>query len=101
MTDETLSLDKYRSTDAQQQTMARRQRLELTPASPDECDEMRERLESYTSAPYAESWSEAATMAIYLLRLFAMADESQEPARRRLIAKVIEDLSQLSDTEPK
>lgn len=99
MSDETLILDAYRGPIAQQQVKVRRRRQRQANMRTCDSDDLAERFDRYVSAPYSETWHEPATAAVFLLRLYAMTDEAQEPMRRRLIAKTIEDLAQLSDSD--
>lgn len=99
MADIALQLDAFRSPDEQRATTARRQRLYRHMTDISEAREVREVLAAHLSEPCAQSWSAASSIAIYLLRLYSMAADAQEPNHRQLIARTIEDLARLSDTE--
>ena len=56
-----------------------------------------EELEELLLAAPAETWTEAAGKAIYLIELFAATPEAQDPRRKALIAFALDDLSRLCD----
>ena len=45
----------------------------------------------------AETWPEAAAEAQYLIQLFAATSEAQDPRRKKLIARALDDLTRLCD----
>jgi len=99
MTDDTLNLDQFRNPGAQQQTRARRQRLEVMQGPPFEDAGLQAAIERYLSAPETATLPDTVTMAVHLLRMFSMTEEAEIATRRQLIAKVIEDISRLADPE--
>lgn len=99
MTDETLNLDEFRNPDARQRTLVRRQQLEMMQSVPFNDTDWHEVLERYLSATDMATLPDTVTMAIHLLRMFSMTEEAEMVTRRQLIAKVIEDLSRLTDIE--
>jgi hypothetical protein len=98
MTTDAIDLDARRGMEAQKATEIRRRLHEV------EADQMalrhrREELEAALVAVAATSWSEAAEKARYLLQLFALTSEAQDPRRRTLIASVLADFTRLAGTE--
>lgn len=97
MTDEPVDLDEHRCTAAQIATDLRRQRLHEAQADQAALRRRQEELEELLLAAPAETWLEAAAKARYLLQLFAETPEAQDPFRKELIARAIEDLTRLSE----
>ena len=56
-----------------------------------------EELEKLLLAAPAETWTEAAAKAQYLIQLFAATPEAKDPRRKELIAHALEDLTRLCD----
>jgi hypothetical protein len=88
-------LDEHRGMAAQQATEIRR-RLAEVEADQAALRERRTELEKFLLAAPASTWLEAAEKARYLIGLFATTSIAQDPRRRKLIARVLEDFSRLS-----
>jgi hypothetical protein len=84
---------------AMKATEIRRQRLYEFQTDQAALQRRQEELEKRLLAAPAETWSEAAAKALYLIELFATTPEAQDPRRKKLIAHAIEDLTRLSDHE--
>lgn len=97
MTDDPVELDKHRGMAAQQQTEARRSHLDRFRAEQEAVRLRQEELEILLAAEPAESWTEVAAAAQYLIQLLAMTSEGQNERRKELIARTLDDLARLSD----
>ena len=97
MTEKPVDLDAHRGMAALKATEFRRKRLNQFEKNQAELRRQQEELEVFLLAAPAETWSEAAAMASYLIKLFADTPEGQDPRRRKLIAHVLEDLARLCD----
>jgi hypothetical protein len=97
MTDDPVELDKHRGMTAQQQTKVRRSHLARFQAEREAMLARQEELENLLVAAPAETWTEAAAAAQYLIQLFAATSEAQDVRRKELIARTLEDLARLSD----
>jgi hypothetical protein len=98
MTDRPVTLDRHRGMAAQKATEVRRLLAEVA----DDQDALRQRqeeLETQLIAAPANSWTDAAEKARYLLRLFAATPTAQDPRRQRLVASVLEDFARLTEAE--
>jgi hypothetical protein len=92
-------LDEHRGMASQKETDARRHLSEV------EADQLAVResqaeLEKFLFAAPAKSWTEAASKALYLLRLFAATAHVRDPRIQRLIEDATADLNRLRDNEP-
>jgi len=96
MTDDTVDLDKHRGMAAQKSTEIRR-RLHEVQADQAALQHHQEEFESFLLAAPATKWPEAAAKARYLIQLFTVTSEAQDPRRQTLIASALEDLTRLSD----
>lgn len=96
----TLVLDEHRGMRAQKETDLRRRRSGVR-ADQEALRENRDALEKHLFAKPAESWSQAAEKADYLLRLFATTAEAQDPRYKRMIASVLDDLQRMDGDAPK
>jgi hypothetical protein len=96
MTDRPIELDEHRGMAAQKSTELRR-RLREVQADQTALRRRQDEFESYALAAPSTTWSEAAAKARYLIQLFAVTPEAQDPRRQALIAKVLDELAQLSD----
>ena len=96
MTDEPVNLDERRGMAAQRDTEIRRvlYDVQLDQAA---LRDRQEELESFLDAAPATTRAEAAACARYLLRLFAVTPEAQEPRRQRLIARALDDLVRFAE----
>lgn len=97
MTEEPIDLDVHRGMAAQQATEIRRQRLHEFQADQAALRRRQEELERLLMAAPAETWPEAAAKAQYLIQLFADTAEAQDPRRKELIGRALDDLSRLCD----
>jgi hypothetical protein len=83
---------------AQKATEVRRLLAEVA-ADQDALRQRQEELETQLIAAPANSWTDAAEKARYLLRLFAATPTAQDPRRQRLVASVLEDFARLTEAE--
>jgi hypothetical protein len=97
MTDDPVDLDEHRGMAAQKATEIRRQRLDAFQADQAALRRRQEELEKLLLAAPAETWPEAAAEALYLIQLFAATSEAQDPRRKKLIARALDDLTRLCD----
>lgn len=97
VTDDPVDLDEHRGMAAQKATEMRRQRLHDFQADQAALRRRQEELETLLLAAPAETWSEAAAKAQYLIQLFAATPEAQDPRRKELIAHALDDLARLCD----
>ncbi len=97
MTDDPVDLDEHRRPAAQIATDIRRQRLHEFQADQAALRLRQEELEKLLLAAPAETWTEAAAKAQYLIQLFAATPEAKDPRRKELIAHALEDLTRLCD----
>jgi hypothetical protein len=96
MTDRLIELDEHRGMAAQKSTELRR-RLHEVQADQTALRQRQDEFERYALAAPSASWPEAAAKARYLIQLFAVTPEAQDPRRQELIAKVLDELARLSD----
>lgn len=96
VTNEPIELDEHRGMSAQKDTEIRRDLHEVQ-ADQAALRERQAELEKFLVSAPAANWPEAAAKARYLLELFAATPEAQDPRRKKLIASVISDFSQLSN----
>ena len=99
MTDDPVDLDEHRGMAAQQQTEARRSQLMRFQAEREAMLARQEELENLLVAEPVETWTEVAAAAQYLIQLFAVTSEAQDPRRKKLIARTLEDLARFSENE--
>jgi hypothetical protein len=95
VTEEPIVLDDRRGAAAQEATEIRR-RLFKVEADQRTLRERRTELEKFLAAAPAQTWSEAADKARYLIGLFALTSPGRDPRRRKLIASVLEDFARLA-----
>jgi hypothetical protein len=93
-----VDLDVRRGMAAQQATEIRRERLQDFQAHQAAMRLRQEELEKLLLAAPAETWSEAAAKAQYLIGLYAATPEAQDPRRKELIANTLDDLTRLCDS---
>jgi hypothetical protein len=96
MTNHPVELDEHRGMAAQKSTELRR-RLHEVQADQAALRQRQEEFERYALAAPSATWPEAAAKARYLVQLFALTPEAQDPRRQQLIATVLDELSRLSD----
>ena len=94
-----VDLDKHRGMAAQRATEIRRERIQAFQADQEAMRQRQEELEKLLLAAPAESWSEAATKAQYLIQLYAATADAQNVRRQRLIALTLHDLRRLCDLD--
>jgi hypothetical protein len=99
MKDEPVDLDEHRGMAAQVATDIRRQRLHEFQVDQTALRRRQEELEKLLLAAPAENWPEAAAKAQYLIQLFAVTPEAQNPRYKELIAHALDDLNRLCGRE--
>jgi hypothetical protein len=95
MTDKTIDLDLHRGLSAQHETELRRHISEVE-ANQAALRRAQEEVERRLLAEPAESWSQAADKARYLLGLYAASTARGDARIARLIAAVLDDFDRLS-----
>lgn len=95
MTDGPITLDSHRGMAAQKATDIRRLLSEVE-ANERTLRQQQAELETQLVAVPAETWTDAAEKARYLLSLLASTPIAQDPRRQKLIANVLEDFMRLS-----
>jgi hypothetical protein len=98
MTDHTIDLDHHRGMAAQKATELRRLLADVE-ADARTLRARQEALEAQLIAAPAETWSDAAEKARYLLGLFAVTPAAQDPRRQKLIANTLDDFRRLCRTD--
>ena len=96
MTDTPVELDEHRGMAAQKQTEIRRLLHEVQ-TNQAALRSRQDEFESFMVAAEAMTWPEAAAKARYLIELYAVTPDAQDPRRQRLIAGVLADLERLSE----
>jgi hypothetical protein len=96
MTDPPVELDEHRGMAAQKSTELRR-RLHEVQANHAALRRRQDEFERFALAAPSTTWPEAAAKARYLIQIFAVTAEAQDPRRQELIAKVLDDLARMSD----
>lgn len=96
MTDDPVELDEHRGMAAQQQTEERRTHLVRFQAEREAMLVRQEELENLLVAAPAETWTDVAAAAQYLIQLFSLTSEAQNERRKKLIARTLEDIARLS-----
>jgi hypothetical protein len=96
VTDDPVELDEHRGMAAQKSTEIRRQLHEVQ-ADQAALRCRQEEFERFAVAAPSATWPETAAKARYLIQLFAATPEAQNPRRQELIARVLKDLTRLSD----
>lgn len=94
MTERTIELDTHRGMAAQKATELRRLVSEVA-ADRAKLRARQDELEKYLVAAPAANWSDAAEKTRYLLSLFAVTSEAQDPRRKTLIANLLDDFERL------
>lgn len=87
-------LDEHRGMAAQVETEARRHSSAVE-ADQEALRRTRAEMEQFLFAAPAASWPEAAEKAKYLLRLFSVTAEAQDPRQKQLIEATLEDFKRL------
>jgi hypothetical protein len=93
---EPVNLDKHRGMSAQKETEIRRLLHEVQ-ADQAMLRERQEEIESFMASADATNLTEAAAKARYLIELYAVTPDAQDPRRRKLIAGVLADIARLSE----
>ena len=96
VTDDPIKLDEHRGMAAQKDTEIRRLLHEVQ-ADQAALRARQAELEKFMVSSPATTWPEAAAKARYLLELFSVTPEAQDPRRQKLIASVISDFNKLSE----
>ncbi len=96
MTDRPVDLDQHRGVAARKETEIRRLLREVQ-ADQAALQVRQEELESFMVAADAATWPEVGAKARYLIQLYALTPEAQDPRRQKLIAGVLADLARLSE----
>ena len=96
MTNNPVELDERRGMAAQKSTEIRR-RLQEVQADQAALRHRQDEFECHALAAPSTTWAEAAPEVRYLILLFAETSEARNPRRKKLIAKVLDDLARLSD----
>ena len=94
MTDDPIELDKKRGMAAQKATELRRLVNEVA-ADQVRLKTRQDELERHLLAAPARNWSEVADKTRYLLSLFSMTAEAQDPRRNKLIGNLLDDFERL------
>ena len=94
MTDRPVELDTRRGMAAQKATELRRLVSEVA-ADRAKLKARQDELEKFLVAAPAENWSDVAEKTRYLLSLFAVTSEAQDPRRKTLIANLLDDFERL------
>ena len=97
--DKPVELDEHRGMAAQVATEVRRRQIGEFQAAQIALQRCQLELENQLLAAPAETWSEAAAKAQYLIQLYAATPEAQDPRRKQLVAHALEDLARLAETE--
>jgi hypothetical protein len=97
--DEPVDLDRHRSQAAQSEIRGRRERLKELMLENGVVELDREELETVLFATPCDTWLEAAVRAQYLIQLYSETEDAQQPRRRELVARVLDDLSSLCQAE--
>jgi hypothetical protein len=99
MTDDPVDLDGHRSAAGRIATDIRRHALQEFEADREALRRRQDELEAQLLASPAESWSEAAAKAQYLIRQYATTADAQDARRKKLIERALGDLARLIDRE--
>jgi hypothetical protein len=94
MTDPPVDLDEHRGMAASTELRRRLHEVEADQAA---LLRRQDEFERYAIAAPSATWHEAAAKARYLIQLYAVTPEAQDPRRQELIAKVLAELARLSD----
>ena len=94
--DDPVNLDGHRGMAAQKSTEIRR-RLHEVQADQAALRSRQEELEHFLLAAPATTWPEAAAKAKYLIQLYAVTPDGQDPRRKKLIASALDDLARLAE----
>jgi len=93
--DDPVDLDTHRGMEGLKSTELRRHR-QAVEAQYEQLRQRQTELETMLNAAPAQSWTEAAEKARYLINLFATTAEARDPRRRKLIDGTLADLARLS-----
>jgi hypothetical protein len=99
VTHRTIELDTHRGMAAQKATELRRLVGEVA-ADRAKLKARQDELEKFLVAAPAANWSEAVEKARYLLSLFAVTSEADDPRRKTLIANLLDDFDRLLAETP-
>jgi len=96
MTDRPVELDEHRGMAAQKSIELRRRLYEVQ-ADQTALRQRQAEFERFALSAPSATWPEAAAKARYLIQLFAVTPEAQDPRRQELVAKVLDELARLSE----
>ena len=99
MAEEPIDLDGRRSSAGKIATEIRRHAVHQVEADREALSLREEELEAQLLASPAESWTEAAVKAQYLIRLYRRTADAQDARRRKLIEQALGDLARLIDRD--
>lgn len=99
MSDDPVDLDDRRSTAERMATNMRRHSLKEFEADQESLRRRQEEIETQLLAEPAETWSEAAAKAQYLIRLYAKTPEAQDARRQKLIERALGDLARAMERD--
>ena len=94
-----VDLDQRRSTAGRMATSVRRHLLKEFEADQESLRRRQEELETQLLAEPAETWTDAAAKAQYLLRLYAQTPEGQDVRRQKLVDRALGDLARLMERD--
>ena len=96
MSDDPVKLDEHRGMAAQKATEIRRELHEVQ--ADQEALRLRQaQLEQFLAATPATTWPEVAEKVRYLIQLFSLTSEAQDPRRKKLVESILNDLDNLSE----
>lgn len=96
MSDNPVKLDEHRGMAAQKATDIRRELHEVQ-ADQAALRHRQAELEQFLAAAPAATWPDVAAKARYLIQLFALTVEAQDPRRKQLIESVLGDFNRLCE----
>jgi hypothetical protein len=94
--DDPVKLDEHRGMAAQRDTEIRRDNREVQ-IDQAALRDRQEELEDCLLAAPAATRAEAAASALYLIQLFATTPDAQDPRRKKLIARALDDLARFAE----
>ena len=97
MSDDPVELDTRRGIAARKATEMRREKLSGFRTQQAALGRRQRELEALLQAAPAESWPDVVAKAQYLIQLFAASPEGQDPRRKLLIARTLEELNRFCE----
>ena len=95
MMDGPVHLDERRGVAALKAAERRRRRNHRLQEDQAAWERRQEEMERYLAADPATTWTDAAAKAAYLIQLFAATPEGEDPRRKALIKRTLDDLKRL------